>query len=266
MQSEFAQAFDQMLQQHHINAFDAVVIIRGGGAKLDLHQLNEYSIAKQITQLPLPVLTGIGHERDNTVLDEVAHSRFDTPSKVVHFITQQIIGQATQAKQNWQNINQSAKNDLLNFERLVENLWRQIEQSSIQQVHQWQQLIGLNIQQVQQQSYHQLTQEKQNLKWLNQQVDQLIKQHLTLAKQQLKQVDQQINQSALVGLRFKQQQLRDWMALILNAGPQVQIQRGFAVVSNIHGETLTTKKSAVKEQNLRITFKDGSLEVAVKHD
>jgi exodeoxyribonuclease VII large subunit len=62
---------------------DAVVIIRGGGSVSDLAWLNDYALARCICECPVPVLTGIGHERDDTSLDEVAHRKFDTPSKVI---------------------------------------------------------------------------------------------------------------------------------------------------------------------------------------
>lgn len=68
------------------NNFDVVVIIRGGGAVVDLQCFNEYEIAKAIALMPIPVLTGIGHTRDETVADHVAHSRFKTPSEVAKFI------------------------------------------------------------------------------------------------------------------------------------------------------------------------------------
>ena len=62
---------------------DAIVIIRGGGAVNDLAWLNDYELARFICDQDIPVLTGIGHERDSTLPDEVAHARFDTPSKVI---------------------------------------------------------------------------------------------------------------------------------------------------------------------------------------
>ena len=70
--------------------FDAVVILRGGGAVNDLAWLNDYGLARLVCDLSIPVLTGIGHERDNTMLDEVAHARYDTPSKVIAGIEQRI--------------------------------------------------------------------------------------------------------------------------------------------------------------------------------
>ena len=84
--------------------FDAVVIIRGGGAVNDLAWLNDYGLARLICDLPIPVLTGIGHERDNTVLDEVAHARYDTPSKVIAGIEQRIAQRVGEVKANFEQV------------------------------------------------------------------------------------------------------------------------------------------------------------------
>ncbi|HZL11369.1 MAG TPA: exodeoxyribonuclease VII large subunit [Prolixibacteraceae bacterium] len=66
--------------------FDAVVIIRGGGAQLDLACFDQYELAFHVAQFPLPVITGIGHEKDDTVVDLVAHTRMKTPTAVAEFL------------------------------------------------------------------------------------------------------------------------------------------------------------------------------------
>lgn len=70
----------------HIDLFDAVVIIRGGGATSDLSCFDSYMLATSCAQFPLPVITGIGHERDETVLDIVAHTRAKTPTAAAEFL------------------------------------------------------------------------------------------------------------------------------------------------------------------------------------
>ena len=69
--------------QRNATAFDVVAIIRGGGAVNDLAWLDDYDLARTVCEAHVPVFTGIGHERDATVLDEVAHTSFDTPSKLI---------------------------------------------------------------------------------------------------------------------------------------------------------------------------------------
>ena len=87
---------------------DAVVIIRGGGAVNDLAWLNDYDLARLICDLPVPVLTGIGHERDSTVLDEVANAKYDTPSKVIVGIEQVIVKRAAEAKAYFEQVTNRA--------------------------------------------------------------------------------------------------------------------------------------------------------------
>lgn len=65
---------------------DAVVIIRGGGSRSDLACFDSYELAFYVANYPLPILTGIGHERDNSVVDIVAHTRLKTPTAVAEFI------------------------------------------------------------------------------------------------------------------------------------------------------------------------------------
>jgi exodeoxyribonuclease VII large subunit len=70
----------------HRDRFDAVVIIRGGGSQTDLSCFDTYSLAVQIATFPLPVITGIGHERDDTIADIVAHTKLKTPTAVAEFL------------------------------------------------------------------------------------------------------------------------------------------------------------------------------------
>ena len=69
-----------------IDRWDVVVIIRGGGATSDLSGFDTYDLAVNCAQFPLPIITGIGHERDDTVLDMVSHTRVKTPTAAAEFL------------------------------------------------------------------------------------------------------------------------------------------------------------------------------------
>ncbi len=75
------------------NDFDVVVIIRGGGATTDLLAFDEYELSFCVANFPLPIITGIGHERDESVTDMVAHTRCKTPTAVAAFIYEQMMTQ-----------------------------------------------------------------------------------------------------------------------------------------------------------------------------
>lgn len=66
--------------------FDVVVIIRGGGASSELNCFDNYPLGAAVASCQLPVITGIGHERDTTVLDEVAYTRVKTPTAAAEFL------------------------------------------------------------------------------------------------------------------------------------------------------------------------------------
>lgn len=70
----------------HAHLFHALVIIRGGGSRSELACFDSYELSSHICQFPLPVFSGIGHERDVSVADMVAHTRFKTPTATAQFL------------------------------------------------------------------------------------------------------------------------------------------------------------------------------------
>lgn len=93
---------------NYADCFDVVVIIRGGGSTSDLSSFDSYLLAANCAQFPLPVITGIGHERDETVLDMVAHTRMKTPTAVAEFL----IGRMDLAAQEIEELSQSMRQSL----------------------------------------------------------------------------------------------------------------------------------------------------------
>jgi exodeoxyribonuclease VII large subunit len=77
--------------QSNEEGFDALVIIRGGGDKAGIYQLNDFMLASAVCRFPVPVLIGIGHERDETILNEVGNTAFATPSMVAQHIYNRIV-------------------------------------------------------------------------------------------------------------------------------------------------------------------------------
>jgi len=74
--------------KRHMDHFDCVVIIRGGGATSELNSFDNYDLASCVATFPLPVIVGIGHERDETVLDYVAAVRVKTPTAAAEWLIQ----------------------------------------------------------------------------------------------------------------------------------------------------------------------------------
>lgn len=113
---------------------DAVAIIRGGGAINDMAWLNDYGLVRAVCELQIPVLTGIGHERDNTVLDEVANIRFDTPSKVIGGIERVILQRAQEVKRIHAELLQDAARISSSAQRFVVERYTSIESGARREI------------------------------------------------------------------------------------------------------------------------------------
>ena len=127
-------------KEKELVAYDAVIIVRGGGSKTDLMAFDDAALCRAIAQMPLPVIVGIGHEIDETVLDTVAHLSLKTPTAVADFLIDhntrfegeilQLMQQIKYSSQQKHNYNQLIINDLaqkINY--LSQNVLRQKAQT-----------------------------------------------------------------------------------------------------------------------------------------
>lgn len=86
------------------NNFDAVVIIRGGGSKLDLACFNDYNLCVAVANCPIPVFTGIGHQQDENLIDLVSYRALKTPTAVAEFIIQSFLHFEGVLNYCWKNV------------------------------------------------------------------------------------------------------------------------------------------------------------------
>ncbi len=257
MQGAFA-AFNAL---HQRCPFDALVIIRGGGAKLDLHPLNQFELAKLICEAPIPVLTGIGHERDNTLLDEVAHTRFDTPSKVINGIWHQIQQAAQQTQKNWQHIERLSQKTLLQTQRNLNALYQACQFQQQQTLNNLQQKLTPLFQQVHHRATQKLNTQAGRLEGALEQVRAQARYPLWEKKRALNNHQQQLQKHTQRALVQTRQRMQQFIAYVLSAGPQSQLKRGFSLVSTNENQPITSREQAQKQAQLILQFHDGKLTV-----
>jgi len=87
---DIIEKLDTILDDQSKESYDAVVIVRGGGGASSLECFNNYELAKAIAVFPMPVITGIGHTTDNSVVDEVAHIDLITPTEAAVFLMERM--------------------------------------------------------------------------------------------------------------------------------------------------------------------------------
>ncbi len=142
VEREMSQQLQEIAKQKE--HFDAVAIIRGGGSKLDLEAFNNYQLATAIALHPLPVLTGIGHQQDETVADLVAHTSIKTPTAVAEYLL----------------------DSLLQFEQVLYGFGEQIQQATQRLLTQQNYLLNNLHSRLQFKSTHLLQKEEEKLKQL----------------------------------------------------------------------------------------------------
>ena len=133
----------------HIELFDVVVIIRGGGATTDLACFDSYDLAINCAQFPLPIISGIGHQRDISILDMVAHSSVKTPTAAAEFLISKM---------------QEAENQAINIVADIQNLVRNKIDNELRSIDQIQMRIKQTLRSWTVQRSHTLDRQKNRLK------------------------------------------------------------------------------------------------------
>ena len=111
-----------------------MVVIRGGGQVGDLAYLNDYELAALLAEQPVPVWVGIGHQRDRVILDEVAHTHFDTPSKVIVAIENHLRHTMMCAKTAMQKILQTTKQQIFSQKIQMDNHIHTLKLNSLKHI------------------------------------------------------------------------------------------------------------------------------------
>ncbi len=113
---------------------DLIVIIRGGGSVNDLAYLNDYELAALLCKRSVPIWVGIGHEKDRTILDEIAHRSFDTPSKVIAGIRNHIVERVQEAVDSLQTIKLLSQHQITTYQNKNDQLLHHIKSSAQSQL------------------------------------------------------------------------------------------------------------------------------------
>jgi exodeoxyribonuclease VII large subunit len=244
-----------------VNKYDAVCIIRGGGAVTDLYWLNDLELARTVCLSTLPVFTGIGHERDNTILDEVANTRFDTPSKVIGHIRDVICANTHAALTNYQHILHYAQHQITWAEQANETLLGLIKNESLQQLNQIEYQVdklaeGLqpSIQRVLSDSEVQL---QQTMNFIESKVNAMIINAETLTEQTY----QSVISNGYLQLERATYQVESLGKEILGISTHSTLNRGFTVVRDENNQPIVSAKVAMQQSVLNIEFRDGIVTV-----
>lgn len=247
---------------YRIDEFDAVVIIRGGGSKLDLAAFDDYSLCCYVANFPKPIITGIGHERDESVVDMVAHTSLKTPTAVAEFLIrrmEQVVLTIFEAESRLEELLMDYQEQQMSNVELLTQRCNQallsLEKHAEVQLNSYASYVQeyLRVSMLQEINYQDKL--KNNLSHL-----------LNLTHNQWEQRKGEINQGVrrlerylmLIedNLRKEQDQFEQ---LIRLQDPRMIMSRGFLPVRH-HGESITSVKDLRKGDALEIIMMDGSVQ------
>lgn len=105
--------------------FDAVVMIRGGGATTDLACFDDYDLALNCAQFPIPIIAGIGHQRDQSIVDMVVHSSVKTPTAAAAMLTDRLSEAETAAEELFNQLLEYATAKIQRHQQLISDIrWK----------------------------------------------------------------------------------------------------------------------------------------------
>lgn len=262
---------------------DAVAIIRGGGATADLHWLNELELARAICQCPVPVITGIGHERDQTILDEVAGCVKGTPSKVIEHLRETIRQRALRTQRAFQAIQTAVQRQWTLAEQAVEAARNGVIRESIHRLNQASAVMAVDQAVVLREAQRSLSVVGQVTDWtlqrVREQADQRMRamerhmcdqferlqrsaqQHTADRAREVEEGHQAVVRYSRFHWRHAAHQAQQWLREILGQGPNKTLQRGFAIVRDEQQRPITSCAAARRHAHLRLEFHDGRITV-----
>lgn len=221
--------------------FDVVVIIRGGGATSDLNSFDSYLLAAHCAQFPRPIITGIGHERDDTIVDLVAHTRLKTPTAVAAFLIHCLDQQA------------ATLNDL--EERFTQEVrgWLKEESYTLQQIGSRFPMLVKN----------QLEKNLSALHILTAQLPGIIQQSVNREGSNLVQMKQRIRVATDSRFTHEIRFLELKEQFIRMASPEYILQRGYSLTLQ-NGKIVKTVKDIQENEPLTTRFMDGEVVAEIR--
>ena len=232
-------ALEEIAEQE--SEWDLVVIIRGGGAVSDLNGFEFYLLAAHVAQFPLPVLTGIGHERDETVIDLVAHRRLKTPTAVAAFLIETLRDESEVLADFSQTIKSVTETLLLREEECL-------KQTEVN--------LATNV-------LHALQSAEQRLQLLTQNIGGGASAYLAKWNERMHFFDMQIEQGSRQVLHTSEQKLDALEKVVHMADPQRILDLGFSLTLK-DGQPISDVATLTEGDRVVTLLKNGKVESEIK--
>lgn len=243
-------------------SYDTVVIIRGGGAQTDLLLFDQYVLGKAVAGFPVPVITGIGHQKNETITDMLAHTATKTPTRAAELIIahnrsfeESLLSLQQHIIIRMQQMLSGRQQQLSSLHAGIINRSRDILATSREELARCRQMIP-------QGARHLLLKQRSAMAQLSGQI--LVKPgQLTAGRiQELLHIKKDIQQYARKLLQQQQQQLQHHETVVRIMSPQSLLQKGFAMVYH-KGEIVTGAKQLQPGDEITVQMADAAMQATI---
>ena len=226
--------------ESEIGNWDGVVIIRGGGATSDLAAFESYDLAARVACFPLPVIVGIGHERDVTVLDYVANMRVKTPTAAAEWLIQQASGQLDKLKMLAQQLHVSVSDRVAG------------QREQLSYLHASLPLVATSY----------LTRKKTQLERALSSVGTLSARRIAPGLQHLSSLAQRVQMLSSSAISRQISLLESKNSLLEALSPQATLKRGYTITL-VGGRSVKTSKGLTAGTKITTCLHDGDVESVI---
>ena len=231
-------ALNQIAEQ--LDDWDGVVIIRGGGATSDLVAFEDYDLAANIAQFPLPVIVGIGHERDVTVLDYVANMRVKTPTAAAEWLIKRGENALEWLRLTGANILQIVSDRIAGSKEQLSRIEALLPTAPLVAVDR----------------------EKSRLHTHTMALAQIGARRIAPELTRLEHTMKSISQAAEVVLRRKSDRLNSLQEMLNALSPEATLRRGYSI-TRVNGKTVTDASQVSAGAEIETTLANGTI-ISVK--
>lgn len=222
-------ALDQIATR--VSQFDLVAIIRGGGSTSDLRWFDSYAIAFHITQFPIPIVTGIGHEKDITITDMVAWKSFKTPTAVASFLIETTHDTEVAVQDLAGRLIQAARYILMEKNSVITTLSRRIIPASSMLLSETRRAVSTSILTLSSKTGALIRSAGTNVAILNSTVKSETKRTLAIAGEELSVNLDLLKTNSFGTIRKRSQQVSAADGLIRMADPKNILKKGFSLTT-----------------------------------
>lgn len=242
--------------------WDVVAIIRGGGAATDLNGFDSYLLASNVAQFPLPVLTGIGHERDDTILDAVAHTRLKTPTAVAAFLIESRESESQHLQELRARMGQLAQVRLQQERQMLDGLGHRLRLAAMQHLNRRQMEFHSLAHRFDSASSRYMAEQQRRQLRIATRIEVLVQQRLHREREKLRPLPQRLDSALKARLVAEHHSQEILMRSIRLAGPERILAMGFSITLK-DGRVVTASQTLSPGDRIVTRFAQGEVQSQV---